>query len=69
METTSPFNLISPFVWFILKVYFILFFFIWLRGTVPRLRYDQLMKLGWKIMLPIAFVNLIVTAIVIYWIK
>ncbi|MBI1822758.1 MAG: NADH-quinone oxidoreductase subunit NuoH [Nitrospirae bacterium] len=69
METNAPFYMISPFIWFILKVYFILFFFIWLRGTVPRLRYDQLMKLGWKIMLPVAFVNLIVTAIVIYWLK
>ncbi len=69
LEVIPPFKFISPFIWFILKVYVILFFFIWLRGTVPRLRYDQLMKLGWKIMLPIAFINVVVTALVVYWVN
>ena len=41
-------------VWFILKVCLILFFFIWVRGTFPRYRYDQLMRLGWKVFLPIS---------------
>jgi NADH-quinone oxidoreductase subunit H len=60
---------VPPVIWFLLKVYFIFFFFIWLRATLPRLRYDQLMTLGWKIMLPIAFANVVITAIVVYWIK
>ena len=48
--------------WFLLKVWIIIFGFVWLRATMPRLRYDQLMSLGWKTLLPIATVNLIVVA-------
>jgi NADH-quinone oxidoreductase subunit H len=44
---------------------FFLFFFIWIRGTLPRLRYDQLMSFGWKILLPLATLNALVTAIVV----
>lgn len=44
---------IPPFVWFVIKVSFVLFCFIWVRGTFPRYRYDQLMILGWKVFLPI----------------
>jgi NADH-quinone oxidoreductase subunit H len=47
---------------FCLKVFFMVIFFIWVRWTIPRFRYDQLMNLGWKVMLPIALVNLIITA-------
>jgi len=54
------------FFWFLAKVYVFLFFFIWLRGTLPRLRYDQLMKFGWKVMLPLALANILVTSIVVY---
>ncbi|MGH9428372.1 MAG: NADH-quinone oxidoreductase subunit H, partial [Terriglobia bacterium] len=46
---------------FIAKVGAVLFFYIWIRWTIPRFRYDQLMNLGWKVMLPLALLNLVVT--------
>jgi NADH-quinone oxidoreductase subunit H len=49
-------------IWFLLKVCAILFFYVWMRWTLPRYRYDQLMAFGWKVLLPVAVVNLIVTA-------
>jgi NADH-quinone oxidoreductase subunit H len=49
-------------IWFLLKVAAILFFYVWMRWTLPRYRYDQLMAFGWKMLLPVATVNLIVTA-------
>jgi NADH-quinone oxidoreductase subunit H len=49
-------------IWFLIKVGALLFFYVWMRWTVPRYRYDQLMKFGWKILLPIAVINLLVTA-------
>jgi NADH-quinone oxidoreductase subunit H len=49
------------FVWFLLKVGAILFFYVWMRWTLPRYRYDQLMSFGWKVLLPVSVVNLIVT--------
>ena len=52
-------------VWFGLKLFVFLFFFIWERGTMPRLRYDQIMKLGWKILIPLALINLLITAVAI----
>jgi NADH-quinone oxidoreductase subunit H len=55
---------IDPFV-VLVKTCFFVFFFIWVRGTLPRLRYDQLMSLGWKILLPLATVNALVTAILV----
>ncbi|MGI8726478.1 MAG: NADH-quinone oxidoreductase subunit H, partial [Solirubrobacterales bacterium] len=45
--------------------FLLLIFFIWIRATLPRLRYDQLMTLGWKIMLPLATLNVIVTAVLV----
>jgi len=50
------------FLWFTLKVAFILFVFIWLRGTLPRFRYDQLMHFGWKVLIPVATLNILLTA-------
>ena len=58
----APFNYIPGFVWFILKITFILFLFIWVRGTFPRYRYDQLMRLGWKVFLPLSLLWVVVTA-------
>ena len=52
-------------IWFVLKVAFFLFFYMWLRATLPRIRYDRLMAFGWKVLLPIATLNLVVTAIVV----
>ena len=49
-------------VWFLIKVAAILFFYVWMRWTLPRYRYDQLMKFGWKILLPVSVVNLLATA-------
>jgi NADH-quinone oxidoreductase subunit H len=55
------------FLWFFLKVGLILFVFVWLRGTLPRFRYDQLMHFGWKVLVPIAVLNIAVTAVVVVW--
>lgn len=52
-------------VWFVLKIAACLFVFIWLRATMPRLRYDRLMNFGWKVLLPVAALNLVATAIVV----
>ncbi len=57
---------LSSVMWFAAKVYFFLFLFFWLRATLPRLRYDQLMRFGWKVMLPIALGNILVTSIAAY---
>lgn len=54
---------------FLIKVSFFVFFFIWVRWSVPRFRYDQLMNLGWKVMLPLSLINIVVTAIVIAVLK
>lgn len=60
---SGPF--LPGFLWLAIKVAAMLFFFIWLRATLPRLRYDRLMKLGWKVLLPLATLNLVVTAVVV----
>jgi len=56
---------LPPLVWFSLKVIGMVFVMIWMRGTLPRLRYDQLMSLGWKVLIPVALLNIMVTGAVI----
>ncbi|HEX3470754.1 MAG TPA: NADH-quinone oxidoreductase subunit NuoH [Silvibacterium sp.] len=51
-----------PIFWFVAKVFFFLFLYIWVRGTLPRFRYDQLMGFGWKVLLPVAILNIVVTS-------
>jgi len=60
----GPWAPLGP-LWFLLKVAVILFVFIWLRTTLPRLRYDQLMAFGWKVLLPVATLNALVTALLV----
>lgn len=54
---------LPPIVWFLIKIAFFLFLYIWLRATLPRLRYDQLMRFGWLILLPVGLANIILTAL------
>ncbi len=56
-----------PLFWFGAKVFCFLFLYIWVRGTLPRFRYDQLMAFGWKFLLPLTIVNLLATAIAVAW--
>ena len=66
--TLLPENLawIEGVFWFMVKVYFFLFMFFWIRATLPRLRYDQLMRFGWKVMLPLALANVVLTAVGVF---
>ena len=57
-------DILGP-LWFFLKMVFFLFLFIWVRATFPRFRYDQLMKFGWKVLLPLALFNILATGIII----
>jgi len=56
-------------VWLVLKIMLVPFLLIWTRATLPRLRYDQLMHFGWKVLLPLALVNIVVTGGIILWIR
>ena len=57
-------DLIPAWMWFLSKVFVFLYIFIWIRATLPRYRYDQLMSLGWKVLIPIAIANLVLTGVV-----
>jgi NADH-quinone oxidoreductase subunit H len=63
----GPFGIFPGPWWLVVEVTFFLFLFVWVRATIPRLRYDQLMSLAWSYLLPIAFVNAVITAIVVVW--
>jgi NADH-quinone oxidoreductase subunit H len=67
VEALNFLDIIPGAIWFILKVFVFLFVYIWFRGTFPRYRFDQLMDLGWKWLIPLALLNLAVTAAVKLW--
>jgi len=58
-------QMVLPVVWFVLKVGLFVFFYVLLRSTIPRFRYDQLMKFGWKILLPVSLANILVTSFIV----
>jgi NADH-quinone oxidoreductase subunit H len=60
-------DILGP-LWFVLKLVVLVTIFIWLRASQPRLRYDQLMRFGWKVLLPVATVNALVTALLVVWV-
>ncbi len=64
----GSFALLGP-VYFVAKVYALIFFCMWIRATLPRYRYDQLMHLGWKVLLPLALVNIVITGIIGHFIN
>jgi NADH-quinone oxidoreductase subunit H len=65
VKALSFLHIVPPFLWFLAKVGFFLFCYIWFRSTFPRYRFDQLMALGWKWMIPLALVNIVVVAVAI----
>jgi NADH-quinone oxidoreductase subunit H len=63
----GPYAPLGP-LWFFIKLFLFMAFFIWVRASVPRLRYDQLMAFGWKILLPLATLNAVITALLVVWV-
>ncbi len=63
VEALAFLDLIPGWVWFCGKIFFFLYLFVWIRATFPRYRYDQLMAIGWKVLIPIAIGNLVLTGI------
>jgi NADH-quinone oxidoreductase subunit H len=60
---------LPPVIWFMLKTFVVIFFFIWVRGTFPRFRFDQLMRLGWKVLVPLGLANILFTGALILFLK
>ena len=61
----SPLNQVPGIIWFLMKITFLLFCFLWVRATLPRYRYDQLMRLGWKVFLPFSLLSLVITSTIV----
>jgi len=59
---------LPPPVWLLLKIFMVALIMIWIRGTLPRLRYDQLMALGWKVLIPVALINIVLTGAAMLWV-
>ncbi len=64
VSALSFLDIIPGWTWFLVKSFVFLYIFIWVRATLPRYRYDQLMRIGWKVLIPLAIVNLVVTGII-----
>ncbi len=62
VEALGLLGVVPGWIWFVLKTFVFLYLFIWIRATLPRYRYDQLMRLGWKVLIPLGIANLVVTA-------
>ena len=60
-------NFIQAPFWLLSKIFVFLFVYVWMRGTLPRLRYDQLMAFGWKMLLPVSIANVVITSFAILW--
>jgi NADH-quinone oxidoreductase subunit H len=58
---------IPPTIWFLVKAAAFIYFFMWVRFTLPRYRYDQLMKIGWKVLIPVSLINIMVTGVLRIW--
>jgi NADH-quinone oxidoreductase subunit H len=65
LPETSLLHALLPVFWFVVKVLAFIFLYIWIRGTLPRFRYDQLMAFGWKFLLPLALANIVLTSLVV----
>ena len=63
VEALAVLDLIPDWIWFFGKMFVFLYLFIWIRATLPRYRYDQLMRIGWKVLIPIAIANIVVTGV------
>ncbi len=63
VEVLSFLGFVPGWIWFLLKTFVFLYVFLWVRATLPRYRYDQLMRLGWKVLIPLAIANVVVTAV------
>src|SRR4029079_8822148 len=64
VEALSFLGIIPGWMWFLIKSFIFLYVFIWVRATLPRYRYDQLMNIGWKVLIPLAIANLVLTGII-----
>ena len=64
VEALAFLDIVPSWIWFFLKTFVFLYVFLWIRATLPRYRYDQLMALGWKVLIPLAIANVVVTGIV-----
>jgi NADH-quinone oxidoreductase subunit H len=62
VEWLSFLDIVPAWIWFLLKTFVWLYIFLWVRATLPRYRYDQLMRLGWKVLIPLAILNVVITA-------